>query len=115
MLPNCCFNWKVWAGAGAVVLGVLVVVPAAFGAVLPLTIGLACPLSMAAMMWGMRSKPGQGARGATALGQDERAGRIAALEFEIAALRDRWGRAETWTQPDSRASNPAVGEPSTAA
>lgn len=85
MLRNCCFNWKVWAGAGASLLVVLVVAPGALGAAVPIAIGLACPLSMAAMMWGMRSP--RGSTTSTQLAPSARGERIAALEAEVRRLR----------------------------
>lgn len=50
----CCFNWKVYAGLGAVALGVLALAPGQFWGVLPLLIVAACPISMLLMMRGMQ-------------------------------------------------------------
>lgn len=55
-----CFNRNVLIGLGAVALGVLVLAPDAFFAVLPFLVVLACPLSMVVMMWAMSR---QGASG----------------------------------------------------
>jgi hypothetical protein len=85
LLRNCCSNWKVWTGAGALLLVVLVVDPKALGAVLPVALGLACPLSMGAMMWGMRPSH-TSATLAPRPSRDTEA-RIAALQAEIAELR----------------------------
>ncbi|MGH2767689.1 MAG: hypothetical protein ACRDIF_01860 [Actinomycetota bacterium] len=49
-----CFDWRVLAVLGLVGLGVLVGAPRLRAAVLPLLLVAACPLSMLAMMWGMR-------------------------------------------------------------
>jgi hypothetical protein len=48
-----CFNRNVLIGLGVAALGVLVLAPDAFGAVLPLLVVLACPLSMVFMMRAM--------------------------------------------------------------
>ncbi len=48
-----CFNWKVLAGVGVAVLGVLLLSPGLFARVLPWLIVAVCPLSMVAMMVGM--------------------------------------------------------------
>ncbi len=48
-----CLNWKVLAGLAVVGLIVLVVAPQFIGAVLPLLLVAACPLSMLFMMRGM--------------------------------------------------------------
>lgn len=84
MLRSCCFNWRVWAGAGVVALVVLAVAPGAAAAVVPLALGLACPLSMLLMMRGMRSP---GSRQSTPSSPGSRRVRIAALESELAKLR----------------------------
>ena len=84
MLLRCCFNWKVWLGAVAVAIGVLVFARSAAGAAVPIVIGLACPLSMVVMMWGMRS------------GSDVTVDRHAGLRSRIAAL-----EAELREAPDS--------------
>ena len=49
-----CWNWKVLAGLAAVAVAMYLVAPNAILAALPLLVLLACPLSMVAMMWGMR-------------------------------------------------------------
>lgn len=85
LLRNCCFNWKVWTGAGAVLLVVLLVDPKALAAVFPVAVGLACPLSMGVMMWSMRSSGGSVASKPEA-GVDTEA-RIAALQANIVELR----------------------------
>lgn len=85
LLRSCCFNWKVWAGAGAVLLVVFLLAPGALGAVFPVAVGLACPLSMAAMMWSMRASGGSADAGVGRRDDDE--ARIAALQAEIARLR----------------------------
>ncbi len=51
-----CFNKKVIGGLAAVAVGVLVLAPGVAGAVLPLLLFAACPLSMVFMMKGMQSK-----------------------------------------------------------
>ena len=53
-----CLNWKVLAGLAAVGLGVAVVAPNLIGALLPLLVFAACPLSMLLMMWSMRGMQG---------------------------------------------------------
>src|SRR5581483_6384617 len=84
VLRSCCFNWRVWAGAGIVAVIVLAVAPGAAGAVVPLALGTACPLSMLMMMRGMRpSGTQQSARSTTGTSR----ARIAALESELARLR----------------------------
>ncbi len=98
LVRNCCFNWRVWTGAGAVLLVVLVVAPKGLGAVFPIALGLACPLSMGAMMWGMRSSPS-----APGPPKDTEA-RIAALQAEIANL-----RAAPHRRVDPADGGPAVG------
>ena len=96
LLRGCCFNWKVWAGAGAVLLLVLLLAPNALGAVFPIALALACPLSMAAMMWGMRSSrtsaSASGSRGDTEA-------RIAALQAEIAHLQSASSGSDDQDQP----------------
>jgi hypothetical protein len=51
-----CLNRKVLVGLGVVATIVLVVAPGAFLATLPVLLVLACPLSMAVMMWGVSGK-----------------------------------------------------------
>jgi hypothetical protein len=49
-----CINKKVIIGLAVVAGGVLLLFPQAVGTVFPVLVVLACPLSMGAMMWGMR-------------------------------------------------------------
>lgn len=49
-----CFDWKVAAGLALTGLTVALVVPRLSSIALPSLVMLACPLSMGAMMWGMR-------------------------------------------------------------
>ena len=84
MPRRCCFDWRVWLGAGLVPLAVLVAAPGALGAVAPLALGLACPLSMLVMMLGMRSG---GGRRSTASTTGAARAQIATLEAELAELR----------------------------
>lgn len=49
-----CLNWKVVGALAAVALGVWLLAPSVVGAVLPLLVFAACPLSMLVMMWAMR-------------------------------------------------------------
>ena len=87
MLRSCCFNWRVWAGAGVIALGVLALAPGAAGAVVPVALGLACPLSMILMMRGMGGMGSSRSRGAATGVHDIKRARIAALEAELAELR----------------------------
>jgi hypothetical protein len=56
-----CLNWKVLVGLGLVGVGIWVIAPNLFLAALPILLLAACPLSMLAMMWGMKHvmQPGQ--------------------------------------------------------
>jgi uncharacterized membrane protein len=49
-----CLNWKVLVGLGLVGVGIWAVAPNLFLAALPFLLLAACPLSMLAMMWGMK-------------------------------------------------------------
>ncbi len=87
--PGLCLNWKVLVGLAVAGLGIWIVAPSLVGAVLPLLLLAACPLSMLLMMWGMggdrcavqpaSARPAQG----SALSTDER---LARLKAEQAAL-----------------------------
>lgn len=48
-----CLNRNVLIGLGAVALGIWVLAPSAFSAALPALVLLACPLSIAVIMWAM--------------------------------------------------------------
>ena len=49
-----CFNWKVLVALALVGIGIWVVAPNAILKALPFLLLAACPLSMLAMMWGMK-------------------------------------------------------------
>ena len=90
-----CLDWKVVAGLAVVGLGVWVVAPNLVGAVLPLLLLAACPLSMLFMMWGMHNTQGSGQQ----TSQEPDAGltreeQIARLRTQQAALADRVGELE---------------------
>ena len=85
-MMKCCFDKRVWAGAGVLAVVLLVADPHAGWAALPVLAGLACPLSMLFMMRGMRG----GAAGSTAPGASaasDRAAEIARLRRDISQLR----------------------------
>ncbi len=44
-----CWNWKLWAGIAAVVVGVAILAPVGLGVALPLLLIAACPLGMVLM------------------------------------------------------------------
>jgi hypothetical protein len=100
-----CLNRKVLIGLGAVAAIVLIVAPGAFVATLPVLLVLACPLSMAVMMWGLsghRSARGQDAGGSCHRSEADAAlpggdrSELVRLRAEIdqlrATLRDRQGQ-----------------------
>ena len=62
-----CFNWKVVAVLAAVAVGLVFVAPGAAVAALPLLLLAACPLSMVAMMFGMKKMAHKGEAEADAL------------------------------------------------
>lgn len=103
MLRRCCFNWKVWLGVGTAAIAVIAVAPRAAGAIVPIALGLACPLSMVAMMLGMRSSVGGRPAGSD---HDEARARIEALESELAQLRGGPPNDRAVREPDV-----AVGRP----
>lgn len=107
VLRSCCFNWRVWAGAGVVTLAVVVAAPGALGVVAPLVLGLACPLSMITMLWGMRSSRRRDSP--SPLTEAARA-QVAALEAEIAELR---GAAAGSAGPAGDRVRPIAGRPET--
>lgn len=85
-----CFNWKVLAGLAVALVGVRVAAPDLFGAVLPLALIAACPLSMLVMMRGMKGGACASERGAQAANQPVGAeDRVAVLRTELAQSRSR--------------------------
>jgi hypothetical protein len=80
-------NWRVIGGLAAVSVAVLVVAPRAAFTLLPVLAALACPLSMVAMIWGMRSgRQGTSCSPKEAVDQT-RDERIRRLEAEISSIR----------------------------
>ncbi len=82
-----CLNWRVLAGLGAVVLGVVVFEPRLALPALVLAVALACPVSMMLMM-----RSGQGAQCRTAAGANtamtaEDRAEVTRLRAEIAGLK----------------------------
>lgn len=98
----CCFNRKVLTGAGVVALGVLLLAPRMFGAVLPLLMVAICPLSMLLMMRAM-SRSGNRCQTGGATGQPaarDTDAEIARLQAEIDRLRaEPTGRPAEQTVP----------------
>ncbi len=83
-----CLNKRVLVGLGVAALGVLAVSPRLFGAVAPLLIVAACPLSMVFMMRAM-NRPGEGAScGTTSQDQDKNEVRAGADAAAAVAHRD---------------------------
>lgn len=78
-----CRNPKLWIGAGATALAVGLIT-GSLGAVLPLLLLAACPLSMVLIAGGMAGMAGR--RNPTADDADDE---VARLRAEIAELRDR--------------------------
>jgi uncharacterized membrane protein len=102
----CCFNRKVLIGAGGVALGVLLLAPRMFGAVLPLLMVAICPLSMLIMMRAMSGSGNRCQSGGTA---SQPAARdtdveVARLQAEIDRL-----RAEQTGRPAEQAARPHIG------
>lgn len=86
-----CFNWKVLAGLGAVAVGVALFAPGAALAVLPLLLLAACPLSMGAMMFAMRSHSSSAGESCHHSGNEASA---EAKRARLAALREEEQRLE---------------------
>lgn len=61
-----CFNWKVIVVLAALGVGLMFVAPGAAVAALPLLLLAACPLSMVAMMFGMKKMSHKGEAGTDA-------------------------------------------------
>jgi hypothetical protein len=80
-LIKCCLNPKVIGGLVLVAVGVLIISPHAFGRVLPLLIGLICPLSMVGMVVIMA----RGGRAGVPTPDDQQV--VGAQRAEIAKLR----------------------------
>lgn len=88
-----CLNWKVLVGLGLVGVGIWVVAPNLFLAALPILLLAACPLSMLAMMWGMKHvmQPGQNdsrssQAGLTMGGLTDQEERLAELKAQQSAI-----------------------------
>jgi hypothetical protein len=86
-MMKCCFDKRVWAGAGVLAVVLLVADPHAGWAALPVLAGLACPLSMLFMMRGMRGGAGGSAAAPGASAASDRAAEIARLRCDISQLR----------------------------
>jgi hypothetical protein len=85
---RCCLNPKVMAGLGVVALASWLLAPATAAAVVPLLIGLICPLSMGVMMWQMRK--GGSRRSAVPAEQDtDVEAQLSAMREELAIARAR--------------------------
>ena len=69
---KCCLNWKVIAGLGVAGLAVWVAAPTVFASVLPVLLGLICPLSMIAMIVGMGLMSGKRPPAAPDVSREER-------------------------------------------
>jgi hypothetical protein len=86
-MMKCCFDKRVWAGAGVLAVVLLVADPHAGRAALPVLAGLACPLSMLFMIRGMRGGADGSAAAPGASAASDRAAEIARLRREISQLR----------------------------
>jgi hypothetical protein len=82
-MMKCCFDKRVWIGAGVLAAALLLTDPRLGWAALPVLAGLACPVSMVLMMRRMGSDQARG----TDPADGGRAAEIARLRQEIDQLR----------------------------
>jgi len=78
-----CLNPKVLAGLAVVAVAVFVFQPRLLSAALPVLLLAACPLSMAAMMWGTRQSSGSRTPASSTLSPEAR---LADLRAELARV-----------------------------
>ena len=86
-MMKCCFDKRVWAGAGVLAVVLLVADTHAGWEALPVLAGLACPLSMLVMMRGMRGGAAGSAAAPGASAASDRPAEIARLRRDISQLR----------------------------
>jgi hypothetical protein len=106
-----CLDWKVLAVLGLIGVGLWMVAPAAIGAILPLLLLAACPLSMLLMMRGMTggrcaAQPGQVA--APGGGKTSTAEELAGLKAQHAQLAQQIARLEAGQVSPAPAPRPEV-------
>lgn len=83
-----CRNPKLWIALGAVAVVILVAAPTSVGALLPILLVAACPLSMLLMAGGMARMAGRG-RGKAEDAAIADSSELARLRGEVAELRQR--------------------------